>query len=89
VRSRDSESFRRRLLTGRRKLMHSEPREPSKRAREAPEKEKSWKWQRDRESKPISKKPDRGNSRKRLPHWLSRLELKERTTCIKFRNKSK
>jgi len=39
-RSRDSESFRRRQLIDKPKLTHSEPREPSRRVRDKPGREK-------------------------------------------------
>ena len=48
VRSRDSESFRRRLLIDRLKLMPWGPKELSKRVKEMPEKEKSWSKLRDK-----------------------------------------
>jgi hypothetical protein len=45
--SRDSESFRRRLLIDKQKLMPLEPREHSRRARDMPEKERDSSTKRD------------------------------------------
>jgi hypothetical protein len=45
--SRDSESYRRRQLIDRPRLMHSEPRELSKKVRDKPEKERDSKMKRD------------------------------------------
>ena len=66
-----------------------ELREPSRRVRDKQEKEKSLSKPRDKEFKLILRKLDRSNSKRKLLLWLSRLELKERTTCIKSKNKSK
>ena len=64
VKSRDSESYRRRLLIDRLKLMPSEPRELSRRVRDKPEKEKDLSIKRDREFRPTSRLPDRSSSPK-------------------------
>ncbi len=66
-----------------------EPREPSRRVRDKHVKEKSSNKPRDKEFKLIWRKPDKNNSKRKLQLWLSKQELKERTTCTKSRNKSK
>jgi len=86
---RDSENCRRRLLIDKLKLMLLELREPSRRVRDKHVKEKSLSKQRDKEFKPISRRPDRSNSKRKLLLWLNKLESRERTTCIKSKNKSK
>ena len=85
----DSESFKRKLLIDKLRLMHSEPREPSRKVREWPEKEKSSSKPKGKEFKLTSRKPDKSNSRRKLLPWLNRLEWREKTTCTKSRNKSK
>ena len=87
--SKDSESFKRKLQIDRLKLMHLELREHSRRVNDKLEKEKDSSKLRKRESKLTLKKPDRSNSRRKLLLLLNRLELKERTTCIKSKNKNK
>ena len=62
----DSESFKRRLLIDKLRLMHSEPRELLKKEKEWPEKEKSSSKQKGREFKLTSRKLDKSNSRKKL-----------------------
>ena len=69
--------------------MPLEPREPSKRERDRLGKEKSLSRQRELESKPISRKLDRSNSKRKPLPLLSKPESREKTTCIKFKNKSK
>ena len=51
--------------------------------------EKDSSMQRDREFKLILRLPDKCNSKKNKALSLSKLELKERTTCFRSRNKSK
>ena len=53
------------------------------------EKEKSSNKLRDKEFKLILRKLDRSNSKRKLLLWLNKLEWRERTTCIKSKNKSK
>lgn len=88
-RFRDSVSFKKKLLIDKLKLMPSVQREPSKRARELLEKEKNSNRPKDNAFRLISRKPDRSNSRKKLPPWLNRLGLKEKITCIRSKNKSR
>ena len=54
-----------------------------------PEKEKSLSRPRDNAFKLTWRKLDRSNSKKKLLPWLSKQESKERTTCTRFRNKSR
>ena len=89
VKSKDSESFKKKPPTDRPKSTPSEPREPSKRAKEWPEKEKSSSKPKDSASRPTSRRPDKSNSRRRLLPWLSRPEWNERTTCTRSRNRSR
>ena len=89
VKFKDLESFKKRLLIDRLKLMLYEPRGHSKRESDKLEKEKDSNKLREKESKLISKKPDKSNSKRRHQHLQNRLELKEKTTCIKFRSKNK
>ena len=72
--SKDLESSRRRLLIDRLKLMHLGPREPLRRARDKPEKEKDSNKPRDKESKLISKLLDKSNLLRNNPAWVSKLE---------------
>ena len=60
-----------------------------RRARDKPEKEKSLKMPRESEFKLILRRLDRGNSRRKLLPSLSKLESREKTTCIKSKNKNK
>ena len=85
----DSESFKKKQLIDKLRLMLLELREHSKRVRETPEKEKSSRPLRDKEFRLIWRSLDKSNSKKKLLLWLNRLELKERTTCIKSRSKSR
>ena len=85
----DLESFKRRQQIDKLKLMPLELREHLKRVKETPEKEKSSRPQRDKEFRLIWKSLDKSNSKKKLLLWLNRQELKERTTCIKFKNRNK
>ena len=82
-------SSKKRLPTDRPKLMPSEPKEHSKRARDKPEKEKSSSKPRDSEFRLTLRRPGKSNSRKRQWPWPSRLASKERTTCTRSRNKSR
>ena len=65
-------SFKRRLLIDRLRLMLSGQREPSRRERDKPEKEKSLNRPRGRESKLTSKRLDKSNSLKRHLPLLNR-----------------
>jgi len=85
----DLESFKRRQQIDKLKLMPLELREHLKRVRETPEKEKSSRPQRDKEFRLIWRSLDKSNSKRKLLLWLNRQELKERTTCIKFKNRNK
>ena len=87
--SKDSESSKRKLLIDKLKLMPLELRDHLKRVRETPEKEKSSRPQRDKEFRLIWRSLDKSNSKRKLLLWLNRQELKERTTCIKFKNRNK
>lgn len=61
------ENSKKRQLTDRLRLMLCEPREPSRRARDKPEKEKSLNRPRGKESKLTSKRLDKSNSLRRRP----------------------
>jgi len=60
--------------------MLSEPKEPSRRVKDRPEKERDWSNKREKESKPISKSPDKDNSLRSNKTLLNKPELRERTT---------
>ena len=87
--SKDLENSKRRLLIDKLKLMLLEPRELSKKARDKPEKERDWSNRREKESRLISKLPDKDNSLKSNQTLLSKPESKERTIWIKSKSKSK
>ena len=89
MKSKDSENSRKKQPIDKQKSMLLEPKELLKRAKEWLEKEKSSNKPRDKESKPTSNWPDKSNSKRRLKLWLSRLEWREKTTCIRSRNKSR
>ena len=69
--------------------MLSEARDLLKKVRDKPEKEKSSSRPRDNASKLIWRKLVKSNSKRKLQLWLSRLVWKEKTTCTRFRSKSK
>ena len=88
-RFRDSVSFKKKLLIDKLKSMPFVQREPSKRVRELPEKEKNLNKPKDSAFRLTSRKPDKSNSKKRHRLWLNKLGLKERITCIRSKNKSR
>ena len=85
----DLENSKRKLLTDKLKLMHLEPRELSRRARDKPEKERDWSNRREKESRLILKLPDKDNSLRSNQTLPNKPESKERTTWIKSKSKSK
>lgn len=87
--SKDWESFKKKLLIDKQKLMPWEPRELSKKVRDKPEKERDLNKPRDKEFKLISKSPDKDNSQKNNQVLVNKLELRERITWTKSKNKNK
>jgi len=78
--SKDSGNFKKRLLIDKLKLMHSEQREHSKKAKDKPEKERDWNNKRGKEFKLTSKLLDKDNSLRNKPVLQNKLESKEKTT---------
>ena len=88
-RSNDLESSKRKLQIDKLKSMLCEQREPSKREKDKLEKEKSSNRPRDSVSRLTSRRQDKSSSRRKPLPQPSRLEQKERTTCTRFRSRSK
>lgn len=83
------ENCKKRLLTDKLKSTPWEQREPLRRVRDRPEKEKSLNRPRGKESKPILKKQDKNNSKKKPLPWPSKLASREKTTCTRSKNKNR
>ena len=78
--SKDSENFKKKLLIDKLKLMLLGPRELSRRVRDKLESVKDLSTKRDKESKLISRSPDRSNSLKNNRVLPSRPELRGKIT---------
>ena len=78
--SRGSESCRRRLLIDRLRSMHSEPREPSKKEKDRPERGRDLSTKNAKESSLTLKLLDKPNLLRNKRVWLNKLVSKEKTT---------
>ena len=78
--SKDSVNSKRRLPIDKLKLMPSELREPSRKVKDKPEKEKDLNNKREKEFKPILRSLDKDNSLRSSQVWQNKQESNERTT---------